>query len=189
MVSSLATHAAYGVYIPYIKSQPPDPKIYQKFTTMSLRPLRDMSQPHTSPYPKPIPPEKLDKAVRLYRRYKLKEGLDRLGSTPETAHSTASRTSISNAPSVSTSAGDRGTDVSSVMSFPVKGSPSSSTSNAKGELITYDGKKCKVRRRRPFNDKDRAKAALIRELGSCSVCRKSKTPVSFHHPFVLVVKI
>ena len=141
-------------------------------------------------YPIPIPSEKLPKALKLYTRYRLEEGLaqrvQQPGQTyggsllsPATAQSITSRTSSRRyTPSVSTSAYEGVTDLSSLVSFNGEESPSSATANGGTELMTFDGKKIKQRTRKPLSPTAKAKAALIRYLESCWVCRSRRVPVS-----------
>ena len=158
---------------------------------LSLSPPQQ-TQPYPT-YPIPVPPEKLAKAVKLYTRYRLEEGLAQRvqqpgqsygGSllSPVTAQSITSRTSSRRyTPSVSTSTYDGVTDLSSLVSFNGEESPSSATAHASTELTTFDGKKIKQRTRKPLSPTAKAKAALIRYLESCWVCRSRRVPVSLTH--------
>jgi len=168
-------------------------------TQSSPAPQSSVSAPPEQPYPVypiPIPADKLEKALRLYKIYKTaryQEGLASRQLDPQSAtsnhhgyylsvpgtpapRSTTSRTSSQRrrAESVSTSNYGAVTDISSVMSFDGNESPSKS----KTELSTWDGKKVKQRRRRKFPEAAKAKTALVRHLGSCWVCHKRRVPVS-----------
>lgn len=146
-------------------------------------------------YPIPIPSAKLVKAIRLYTHYWLEEGLaqrvqpsapthgDPLLS-PATAYSVTSRSSRVYAPSISTSAYEGMTDISSLVSFNEEENTPSGAGNSTTELIAFDGKRVKRRVRKPLSPIAKAKAALIRYLGSCSNCRSRRVPVST--PFLLL---
>jgi hypothetical protein len=176
--------------------------------TFSIQPTRPPPAPQssTSPQPKPpysaypitIPPEKLEKALKIYKIYKEakhEEAFANLhnGSLSATSNhhgyhlsvpgtpapgSVTSRTSSKRhrAGSVSTSAYGGVTEMSSVMSFDGNESPLSAKPQA--ELSTYDGKKVKQRTRKKFDKVAKAKTALVRHLGSCSVCHDRRVPVS-----------
>jgi hypothetical protein len=141
------------------------------------------SQPPFQEYPIKIPPEKQTKAVELYTHFIMADLLAQndtvtlndgylLPTGPPTARSVTSQTSSKHrgAPSTSASTYDA-TDYGSVVSF--NQSPTSAT-----ELTSYDGKKVKTRTRKRLNPKARAKAALVRYLGSCQPCRSRRVPVS-----------
>lgn len=147
----------------------------------------------TSPqqYPRPIPDDKKSKALQLYKQYKLEI---KLSQQPQSAISNhhgfhlnvpgplppRSTTSVGSsrhhrALSISTSAYDANTDLSSVVSF----DDNESSRGRHDELMSFDGKKIRQRRRSKLNPTKRAKAALVRCLGSCLVCRSRRVPVSF----------
>jgi hypothetical protein len=48
-------------------------------------------------------------------------------------------------------------------------------------LVNFDGGKAKIRTRRRLSPKSRAKAALIRYLGSCQVCQNRRVPCPLEH--------
>jgi hypothetical protein len=155
-------------------------------------PLSASSDVPTPHYPLPIPAEKQEKALRLYTDYQsaeLEEGLAQRGNDPVSAIDgylsvpgpsvTMSTSSLGsprhrNTPSVSTY---DPTEMSSVMSFEPDESPSSATLEQK-ELKTYHGQTVKQRSRKRLAPKAKAKAALIRYLGSCPACRKRAVSVS-----------
>lgn len=154
------------------------------------------SDPPYPRYPIPIPPDKQDRALELYIEFQsaeLAEGLEQRQNEQRPAHnylsvpgpsapqSTASRTSSKRhrAPSVSTT-GDGQTEFSSVMSFDGDESPSSAKAR-QSELRTFDGKIVKQRVRKRLSPKSKAKAALIRYLGSCWVCRKRAVSCPLEH--------
>jgi hypothetical protein len=142
-------------------------------------------QPHPE-YPIRIPPDKQPRALELYINFKLEEVLAQSPTAsnhdgyhlgvpgPSTAHSVTSQGSSKRrgAPSTSASLCDQ-TDYSSVVSF----DPSTSSAKAK-EFVSYDGKKVKTRTRKKLSPRARAKAALVRYLGSCPPCRSRRVPVS-----------
>jgi hypothetical protein len=141
-------------------------------------------------YPIPIPSDKQEKALQLYVRYKreVKLALEPTSATndsfrlmvpgPTTARSVASKSTHSQrATFISTSTYDGATDLSSAVSF--DGNESSlSIEDQPGESISFSGEKVKQRARKRSNPTTGAKAALIRCLGSCSVCRSRRVPVS-----------
>ncbi len=148
-------------------------------------------------YPLPIPPEKQAKARKLYKDYLFQElaskKLEPLSAIsyrnesflsvpgPPTPHSVTSHTSSRHkrAASVSTSTYDAATDFSSMVSFDGYESPSSSKGKAKAEPKSiYSGQPVKQHTRSKLSSVKRAKAALMRHLGSCWVCRSRKVPVS-----------
>jgi hypothetical protein len=81
---------------------------------------------------------------------------------------------------VSTSAYDGVTDISSVVSFGEE-SHSSGTPNGNTELINFNGEVVKQRIRRPLTPVTKAKAALIRHLESCRVCRARRVACDLEH--------
>lgn len=167
--------------------KPAQPSLSIKSTVASSQRGRPPSSP-TRPscvYPIRIPPSKFSKAVKLYTKYVLAEGLaQRHGPaaadpllSPRTAQSATSRSTRMYTPSVSTSAYDAMTDISSVVSFTGE-EGSSGQGNGSPELIAYNGKRIKHRVRKPLSPTAKAKAALIRCLGSCASCRDRRVPVS-----------
>lgn len=125
---------------------------------------------------KAIPPEKLPKAVRLYGRYRLEEGLAERESSsagpflgvPDRSPSAASHPSTR---ARSTSGSTYGAG-ESVVSFGNE-SPSSAAVRT-----TFDGRQVKEpRKRSKLSPKAKAKAALIRHLGACFDCRNRRVPV------------
>ena len=154
-------------------------------------PLSASSDVPTPHYPLPIPIEKREKASRLYHEYQkaeLEEALDERNNDPISAidgyltvpgpSAPLSTTSLGsprhgNTPSVS---GHDGTEMSSVMSFEADESPLSTTIEQK-EFKTYNGQTVKQRSRKKLNPKAKAKAALIRCLGSCAACRRRAVSV------------
>jgi hypothetical protein len=153
----------------------------------------------TSPRPYPvhpilIPPEKLQKALKLYSTYRLAEALAQTQSDPQSttsyydgsrldvpgyAQSITSHTSSRHrAASITTSTYDAVTDLSSVVSFDEDESPSSAKARAQGDLLSFDGKVVKQRARKRLSPTAKAKAALVRYLGSCWVCRSRRVSVS-----------
>jgi len=185
---------------------PPRPVRHSSLTirTMNQNQQSQASVPQTpsSPpprpypvYPIPIPLEKFPKALQLYRTYRLAEALAQSQSesqsatgfhdgfhldVPGRAQSITSRTSSRpRAASITTSTYDGVTDLSSVVSFDENESPSSAKARAaQGELLSFDGKVVKQRARKRLSPPAKAKAALIRYLGSCWVCRSRRVPVS-----------
>jgi hypothetical protein len=145
-------------------------------------PSSSSSQQPYPEYPIKIPLEKQPKALELYITLKLAEMLaqsepathnDGYLLAPSTARSVRSQTSSKGhgAPSTSASAYDGMTDYGSVVSFDQ--SPTSTT-----EFTSFTGKKVKTRKRKRLTPTARAKAALVRYLGSCMPCRNRRVPVS-----------
>jgi hypothetical protein len=135
-------------------------------------------------YPIPIPSDKREKALQLYVKYKreVELALEHTSFHP-TSHITT-KSVVTSTPacrqistSISSSTSDGLTDLSSVISFDDRES-SFSGKNLLGDLISFDGKTVKRRARRGLNPTAKAKAALIRFLGSCWVCRSRRVPVS-----------
>ena len=140
-------------------------------------------------YPIPIPKEKLSRAIDLFARYRYAKGLDQRSRdnkpthadtllNPGAAQSVTSRSSRVYTPSVSTSAYDGLTDISSLVSFTGEESILSGKGNGSTELIAYNGKRVKQRVRKRLSPIAKAKAALIRHLGSCPTCHSRRVPVS-----------
>jgi hypothetical protein len=127
------------------------------------------TQPYEN-YPIPIPPLKLKRAVRLYIRYKLEEGLAQQCQEHGPTHND-NRLSPGGVPSF--------TSPSSRLHTPF--TDEDGTSEVKiiinSELI-YDSRMFKKHTRTPLPPIARARAALIRCLGSCSSCRSRRVAVS-----------
>lgn len=159
--------------------------------------MQQASTPPSQPYPVyplPIPTEKQARALELYIQYcdaHLKEKVENSHLEPQsaarhhdgyhlnvpgppTAHSV---TSYASSRYSLTSAYDAVTDLSSVVSFEDEDEPTSAAAKAEGELMSFDGKKIKQRRRKKLNPVARAKAALVRHLVSCWVCRGRRVKV------------
>src|ERR1700709_2514199 len=148
--------------------------------TQSSPPSQQHYQQPYPTYPIPIPPEKFDRAVTLFGRLRLAEGLAQRAQEPASTYD-GSHLDIpgrSGPPSIASSGphtpsattsnyGGGTTDMSSVVSFEDNESPSSVTANASTELVSYNGKRVKQRIRRVLSPTGKAKAALIRHLGSC----------------------
>lgn len=146
-----------------------------------------LSSPPNNSTPKPISSEKFPKALKLYTKYCLEKGLAQQAAPqsaiettntlniplPAKARSLTSRgTSRANTPSVSNSAYDGVTDISSVVSF---------GDESPGELLNFNGEVVKTRIRRPLSPVTKAKAALIRHLESCRVCRARRVACDLEH--------
>lgn len=152
-------------------------------------PSSSSSQQAYPEYPIKIPPEKQEKALELYVALKLEEvlaqndmatdsahrdGYHLTAPGPSTARSVRSQTSSKGRIALSTSASayDAMTDYGSVVSFNQQ-SPTSAT-----ELTSFDGRRVRTRKRNKLSPTARAKAALVRYLGSCPPCRARRVPVS-----------
>lgn len=153
-------------------------------------PSSSSSQQQHPDYPIRIPLAKQQKALDLYNTFKLEELLAQSATAsdhdgyhldvpgPSTARSVISQGSSKHrgAPSTSASQYDAVTDYSSVVSF------DQSPSSAKAEgFIAFDGKKVRTRTRKKLTPTARAKAALVRYLGSCWPCRNRRVPCPLEH--------
>ncbi|CZS91465.1 hypothetical protein WAI453_011703 [Rhynchosporium graminicola] len=70
----------------------------------------------------------------------------------------------------------------SVVSFDDEASPNSPPGKPEGgELMSFDGKRVVTRKRRPLNPIAKAKAALVRHLVSCCVCRSRNVSCPLEH--------
>jgi hypothetical protein len=161
-------------------------------------PSSSSSQQPYPDYPIRIPPDKQAKALDLYLKFKLEEVLAQSPTAshhdgyhldvpgPSTARSVSSRGSSKRrgAPSTTASACDGVTDYSSVVSFDL--SPSSAKPK---EFVAYDGKKVKTRTRKKLDPTTRAKAALVRYLGSCPPCRSRRVPVSKYSLLMMILNL
>jgi hypothetical protein len=158
-------------------------RISKQQSKQSIQQVPSSSSQQPRPeYPIKIPPEKQARALELYNTLKLAEYMaenepathnDGYLLAPSTARSVKSQTSSKGrgAPSTSASMYDTMTDYGSVVSFDQ--SPISAT-----EFMSYNGKKVKTRQRKRLTPTGRAKAALVRYLGSCLPCRSRRVPVS-----------
>lgn len=160
----------------------------------STSPPNPTQQPYPS-YPLTISSEKFPKALKLYNKYWMEKSLAQRTEQPQSAIETTSRLHIPTVarsrsvttpgssraytPSVSNSAYDGVTE--SVVSFTGEESPSSATPNGSTELIAYNGERVRQRIRRPLTPVSKAKAALIRHLESCWVCRGRRVPCPLEH--------
>ncbi|KAH8816841.1 hypothetical protein F5884DRAFT_666528, partial [Xylogone sp. PMI_703] len=126
---------------------------------------------------------KVEKARLLYRKYLQEEGLAqrnhdaqnvRGGAYLDIPGSTSSR--VQRAPSVSTTP-DMG-DMSSVISFTETDSQVSGNGR---EHTTYNGHKVKKRYRSKLSPTAKAKAALVRYLGSCESCKARNVSCPLEH--------
>jgi hypothetical protein len=155
----------------------------QSKQSIQQAPSSSSSQQPRPEYPIKIPPEKQARALELYNTLKMAEYMaenepathnDGYLLAPSTARSVKSQTSSKGrgAPSTSASLYDAMTDYGSVVSFDQ--SPDISTT----EFMSYNGKKVKTRQRKRLTPTARAKAALVRYLGSCLPCRNRRVPVS-----------
>ena len=148
-------------------------------SVQSSPPIQQQPQPQ---YPLPIAPDKLPRAVELYGKFRMVRALAQRERerghlpVPGRAPSVASYASSGNSP-VSPSHGR----TESVLSFDRDESPSSAMANASNEFTAYNGAKVKTRKRDKLNPEAKAKAALIRHLGSCWVCRARRVPCPLDH--------
>ncbi|KAG9237958.1 hypothetical protein BJ875DRAFT_480883 [Amylocarpus encephaloides] len=150
---------------------------------------------HSPGHPPRIPPEKLEKALGLYAKYlaaELKEGLDQRqleqrsaihgflevpGPSAPLSPSSHASSRHRKSHSLASAPYDAPTEISSVMSFDDEtASPASNTG-----YKAYNGKIIKQRSRKPLNPKAKAKAALVRYLGSCAACKKRAVSCPLEH--------
>ncbi|RFU26391.1 hypothetical protein B7463_g9941, partial [Scytalidium lignicola] len=136
--------------------------------------LPQMSPNSAVSYKKPIPPAKEDKALRLFYNYRQEEGLAQRDRDAQSSSGSSHLGIPGSMPShgckalsVSTSSIDIG-DLYSVMSFTETDSQVSGNGR---EHIAFNGQKVKRRTRRKLTPLAKAKAALIRYLGSCPNCK------------------
>lgn len=178
---------------------PTHPTPQQHGQSSSSQPAPQQQTPSSSSaqqypsYPISISSEKFPKALKLYSKYYLVRGLSQ--QEPRSAIEPNNRLSIPNVkrahslsspgssradtPSVSDSAYDGVTE--SVVSFTGEESPGSATPNGSTELISFTGERVRQRIRRPLTPVTKAKAALIRHLESCWVCRSRRVPCPLEH--------
>ncbi|RDW66877.1 hypothetical protein BP5796_09626 [Coleophoma crateriformis] len=141
-------------------------------------------------YPIPIPKEKFDRALDLWKAYEFAEFKERNdASTPgipgarsATAASTTSRAATS--VSVSTT-GDLAERVDTMMNFNDTSAATGSGANA----IAYTGAPVRVPTRKPLSPKARAKAELIRFLGACGTCHARRVKCPWDHHDINSLKI
>lgn len=134
-------------------------------------------------YPIRIPQEKQEKALELYTTFVLAQLLgDHSPSSPipslsgrsrQTDHSLSSSREIFSDVTESASVAS----VASVVSF----NPNQSQLDAEPEITAFDGKIVRIRKRKKLTPLARAKAALIRYLGSCQPCRTRRVPCPLEH--------
>lgn len=159
------------------KNTPSDPSVgVASQNTVSLHhilPHQNGVTPSTAPqdittnpnyYPLPIPPEKIEKALVLYTLY-----LNQI--TMNTAPGPAPSANVHI--SFSTRSEQRGTSISDAISAYSKLSSITTFDEGTGEM-----NRLPVRVRRKLSPTVRAKAGLIRYLGSCAPCRSRRIPVS-----------
>ncbi|QSZ37265.1 hypothetical protein DSL72_009359 [Monilinia vaccinii-corymbosi] len=142
---------------------------------------------------KPIPPDKLEQASKLYTALRMKQGLAQRSPDPNaTSPSSIGSFSAPGLPGPLTngsrsskgqtiSSFDAISEYSSVISFDTA-SQSSAKSGQRNEAVSYKGNTVTQRTRRRLSPVDRAKTALIRFLGACQHCksRNVKCPLEHH---------
>jgi len=142
-------------------------------------------------YPQPIAPEKIPKAVRLYSRFLTEQGIEkrtRISDITGKFQDSHRNSAESRADSISTSisigsashrdsAGSRADSITTSLSLEVVSFEP--TPQEQSEPTGFDGKPMKIRRlRKTLSPLAKAKAALVRHLGACSICRPRRVPVS-----------
>ncbi|CAD6444218.1 7a06ed30-e303-4736-a059-855d00d42083 [Sclerotinia trifoliorum] len=141
---------------------------------------------------KPIPPDKVQHASKLYSEFRMKEGLAQRSPDPNaTSPRSIESFSISGLPGPLTNGSQSSqaktvqsfdatpSDWSSVMSF----DPDSQYSGQSGQnrAVSYQGHSVAQRTRRKFDPVSRAKTALIRYLGACQSCKDRSVPCPLEH--------
>jgi hypothetical protein len=144
--------------------------------------------------PLPIPSDKHAKTRKLHRTYLLEVELENRKGEPQSstgyldvpnplpAGSVASHTSSTHnrAASIPASTHEGYTDLSSVLSSDGDETLSANI-KAEGELISLDGRPVpRTRIRSKLSSVARAKAELMRHLGSCKLCDNQKVTVSIY---------
>ena len=122
-------------------------------------------------YPIPIPSDKLAKAIKLYKKYRIEvASKEAIRSKPPGTRPSRSESSVfENATTTSIS------------------TRSSNQSAIEGELVAFNGFKVRQRVRKPLTPIAKTKAALVRYLGPCRVCLMRRVSVSctvLSHSFV-----
>ncbi|PBP16635.1 hypothetical protein BUE80_DR012635 [Diplocarpon rosae] len=155
-------------------------------------------------YPLPIPKVKKARALDLYIAYcdavlkakvensevepqpaiSHRDGYHLSAPQPPTAPSVTSYTSSKY--SLANSGYENVTDLSSVVSFDDEDEPNSAAAKVEGELMSFDGKKVRQRRRKKLDPVARAKAALVRHLDQ--YLTEFKCPLD-HHDISLLEKL
>jgi hypothetical protein len=137
-------------------------------------------------YPLPVPDDKYEKAVALLGKLRIEEGLaQRSKNSRHYGNSTLGvpgikPNSIKSEPrTASGTTSNYGGPAESILSFEDE-SPSSAA-NGTADPTSFDGKKVKTRKRAPLTPVTRRRAALIRHLGSCWVCRSRRVPCPLEH--------
>lgn len=138
-------------------------------------------------YPKPIPPQKLEISATLLAKYRFEENLGRQSQSsnylhpPNGSRPPPSIASDPRSPSAATTSNYGGGPTESVVSFEGNESPSSAAANTNSSFRSYTGRVVKPRKRSALNPTAKAKAALIRYLGSCPTCRARRVPCPLEH--------
>ncbi|KAL3418866.1 hypothetical protein PVAG01_09087 [Phlyctema vagabunda] len=141
------------------------PQPAQASSTSSSSPKAEPPRPS---YPIPIPPQKLNQAVELYRKFLLAELLNESPPRSQSKKGRSTASQAETAVSVSTNG--------ELVDFGIM-----SLGDNSGSLTAYDGKTVKVNKRSALSPKARAKAELIRFLGACVVCRTRRVQCPFDH--------
>jgi len=170
-----ATYPRVPKRFSHVESRPTPPTL--RGTTATSAELKE------DEYPLRIPPEELSRALKLYNAFKLAESeateadgiarsitVPRSIASPITFRTSPKRRRI---PFTSGSSPDELTDYGSVISF---GSRAASAP----DFTSFDGKKVIPRQRRRLTPVARAKAALVRYLGSCPNCTSRRVHVSLN---------
>ena len=182
------------------RSPQPRPRPHQR-----PRSLHSTSSPSSSRHsstptrPKPIPSDKLNKAVKLYSELLLAQMLEQQQETriynvgqmnipaPGSSKSAPSGTLSRMMPASRTSSAYGGTtDPSSIISFDNEGTTSPTSRGQEGK--SYDGKTVPIRARKRFTPAGRAETALKRHLSACSKCHTRNVKCSLDHHDIEAIK-
>ncbi|ESZ96334.1 hypothetical protein SBOR_3266 [Sclerotinia borealis F-4128] len=158
-----------------IKTIPIPSLLRQTSTSSSSRPAVNINK-------KPIHPNKIQHASKLYSEFRMKEGLAQLSPDPNATSSSSIRSygppslpgPLTNASrssrDMTAPSFDAVSEFSSVISFDT-GSQSSRKSGRRNEAFSYQGNAVAQRTRKKFEPVGRARTALIRYLGACQHCK------------------
>ncbi|KAJ8068919.1 hypothetical protein OCU04_002600 [Sclerotinia nivalis] len=185
----------------HLRPPPSRPRLHQQ--GLSIRPPHSpslsrqtssssSSQPAADVIKKPIPPDKVQRASKLYSEFRMTEGLAQRSDDPNaTSPSSIGSFGISGLPGPLTNGSGSSqaktaqsfdatpSDWSSVMSF----DPDSQYSgqSGKNKAVSYQGHSVPQRTRKKFDPVSRAKTALIRYLGACQSCKERSVPCPLEH--------
>ncbi|RDW58742.1 hypothetical protein BP6252_13218 [Coleophoma cylindrospora] len=151
-----------------------------------------LSSAATAPlkYPIPIPKDKFDRALDLWKAYEFAEFKERIDASTPGISGARSAIGASTTSSAVTSAsafttGDLAERVDTMMIFDDTSAATSSGANA----IAYTSVPVRAVIRKPLSPKARAKAELIRFIGACDICRARRVKCPWDHHDIDSLKI